>query len=76
MSRYNGTAICDHCGRTVSYKTKSSSKSSALSTDAFDDGCCLIGCLTLLIKVIFFVALIILGLFVIGVIALLVWIFT
>ena len=76
MSRYNGTAICDCCGRTVSYKTKSSSNSSALSTDAFDDGCCLVGCLTLLIKAVFFIALIILGLFAIGMMALLVWIFT
>lgn len=71
MSRYGGIATCDHCGRTVSYKTGSSSSSDY--SDSGSSGCCLIGCLAGLIKIVFWGSLILLGVFAIGLVVLVVW---
>lgn len=44
MSRRNGLAICNQCGRMVSYKSKTSSSS---------ESGCLIGCLAVLLAGLF-----------------------
>lgn len=79
MSRHNGIASCDRCGRSVSYKTNSqSSGSGSLSSDSLSSGCvfgCLAGCLALTIKYVLIGGLILAGIVVLVIAIGIAWIF-
>lgn len=67
MTKSNGYAYCDRCGRSVSYKTSGQ----ASGTDAVGGGClvgCLSGCLAIVLKYVLIGGAILVGIVVLAII--------